>query len=157
KKLEGNPDHPVNRGKLCARGQAGVQEQYHPDRVQGPLRRSGERGSGAFTPISWDEALNELVGRLHALQQQGGGGAVALLTEPLRAHRAQLVDRFARAFGAQWLALDPLAETPLREAVRRVLGQDRLPAFDIQNARYVLSFGADFLATWLSPVHYGVQ
>ena len=60
KKLEGNPMHPVNRGKLCARGQAGLQVVYHPDRLQGPLKRSGERGSGAFQPISWDEAIKEL-------------------------------------------------------------------------------------------------
>src|SRR4051794_27822948 len=51
RKVEGNPDHPVNLGKLCARGQAAVQEQYHPDRIRGPLMRSGERGSG-FTPVS---------------------------------------------------------------------------------------------------------
>src|SRR5207302_368644 len=48
-------------------------------------------------------------------------------------------------------------EAPLREAVRRVYGQDSLPEFDIANARYVLSFGSDFLGTWLSPVHYSVE
>jgi anaerobic selenocysteine-containing dehydrogenase len=156
KKVEGNPDHPLNRGKLCARGQALVQEQYHPDRLRSPLRRSGERGTGAFTPVSWDEALNELVGRLRDLQQQGRGSSVVLLTEPLRAHQALLVERFARAYGAQWLVLEPVGEAPLREAVRRVFGQTLLPEFDIQNAQYVLSFGADFLGSWLSPVHYGV-
>ena len=46
RKVEGNPEHPVNRGKLCARGQAAVQEEYHPDRVSGPLLRSGARGGG---------------------------------------------------------------------------------------------------------------
>ncbi|MBI4493539.1 MAG: molybdopterin-dependent oxidoreductase [Chloroflexi bacterium] len=156
KKVEGNPDHPLNRGKLCARGQAVVQEQYHPDRVQGPLRRAGDRGAGAFTPISWDQALDELVGRLRELQ--GRSEAVALLTRPLRAHSAMLVERFTRAAGARWLTLDPLgAESPLRSAARRILGQEVLPQFDLQRARYVLSFGADVLGAWLSPVHYGVQ
>ena len=156
KKVEGTPDHPVNRGKLCARGQALVQEQYHPDRVQGPLVRSGPRGSGAFVPISWEEALDRLTTRLRDLAGQGRSDAVALLTRPLAAHRADLVRRFAEAIGARRLLLDPLAEAPVREAVRRVFGADRLPEFDIANARYVLSFGADFLSTWLSPVHYGV-
>jgi anaerobic selenocysteine-containing dehydrogenase len=158
KKLEGNPDHPLNRGKLCARGQAGVQEQYHPDRLQGPLRRTGGRGLGLFNKISWSTALDDLTGRLRDLQQQGRGGQVVLITPPLRAHRALLAERFARAYGAQWLTFDPLAEAPLREAARRVLGPapGGLPAFDIQNARYIISFGADFLNTWLSPVHYSV-
>ena len=48
KKAEGNPDHPVNLGKLCARGQAVVQAEYHPDRLAGPQARTGPRGSAAF-------------------------------------------------------------------------------------------------------------
>src|SRR5688572_3454919 len=44
KKLEGTPDHPVNRGATCARGQAAIQITYHPDRITQPLRRSGNRG-----------------------------------------------------------------------------------------------------------------
>ncbi|MBM2812038.1 MAG: molybdopterin oxidoreductase [Chloroflexi bacterium] len=154
KKIEGNPDHPVNRGKLCARGQAGVQEQYHPDRIQGPLKRSGNRGSGAYQPISWDAALKELADTLQAAR--GQAGQIALFTSSLRAHQHTVADSFARAIGAQRLILDPLGEAPLREAVRRVYGQDVLPDFDIQNARYVLSFGADFLGPWLSQVHYSM-
>src|SRR5476651_780976 len=64
KKIEGNPDHPVNRGKLCARGQAILQELYHPDRVQQPIKRSGPRGSGQFVKISWKEALALLASQL---------------------------------------------------------------------------------------------
>ena len=154
KKAEGNPDHPVNRGKLCARGQATVQEQYHPDRVPRPMRRSG--GLGSFVPVSWGDALDEVAARLRDLLQAGRSKEVALLTGPLRAHQHLLVSRFAESYGAEWLRLDPLAEAPLREAVRRVFGQDRLPEFDIEHAQYVLSFGADFLGTWMSPVHYGV-
>src|SRR5580704_9826871 len=55
KKLEGNPQHPVNQGKLCARGQAGLQVVYHPDRLRNPLKRKGARGSGDFQEISWDD------------------------------------------------------------------------------------------------------
>jgi anaerobic selenocysteine-containing dehydrogenase len=157
KKAEGNPAHPVNRGKLCARGQASVQEQYHPDRLQSPMQRSAERGLGAFSPISWDAALDRVSGRLHDLQQAGLSNQVALLTGPLRGHQALLVERFAQTYGAEWHQLAPLSEAPLREAVRRVFGQDSLPEFDIEHTQYVLSFGADFLSTWLSPVHYGVE
>ncbi|MDX1385607.1 MAG: nitrate reductase, partial [Thermoanaerobaculia bacterium] len=57
RKLEGQPDHPVNHGGLCALGQAGLQDHYNPDRIRTPLRRTGERGSGEFEAISWEEAL----------------------------------------------------------------------------------------------------
>ncbi|HEY3109114.1 MAG TPA: 4Fe-4S ferredoxin, partial [Chloroflexota bacterium] len=158
KKLEGNPDHPLNQGRLCARGQAGVQEQYHPDRIQGPLARRGLRGpAGPLLPDSWDQTLRTLSARLRQIQAEGRSGEVVLITPPLRGHRALVVDRFAKAYGAAWLTLDLIGEAPLREASRRVFGQERLPDFDIANARYVLSFGADFLGGWLSPVHYGVE
>ena len=61
KKLEGSPMYPVNRGALCARGQASIQVTYHPDRITQPLKRSGDRGSGQYAAISWDDAIKELV------------------------------------------------------------------------------------------------
>src|SRR5579871_5218354 len=67
KKLEGNPAHPVNQGKLCARGQAAIQITYHPDRVRNPLKRSGQRGASQFKEVSWDEALADLKSQLDNL------------------------------------------------------------------------------------------
>ena len=55
--IEGNRDHPVNRGVLCAKGSAGIMQQYAPARLTGPMLRTGPRGSGEFKHISWDEAL----------------------------------------------------------------------------------------------------
>jgi thiosulfate reductase/polysulfide reductase chain A len=57
-KLEGNPDHPHSRGKLCARGQSGLMNTYDPDRVLTPLIRVGKRGEGLFRKASWEEALD---------------------------------------------------------------------------------------------------
>jgi thiosulfate reductase/polysulfide reductase chain A len=57
-KLEGNPDHPHSKGKLCPRGQAGIMTTYDPDRVLTPLVRVGARGEGKFRKASWDEALD---------------------------------------------------------------------------------------------------
>ncbi|MEN8160668.1 MAG: twin-arginine translocation signal domain-containing protein, partial [Myxococcota bacterium] len=59
-KVEGNPDHPINQGKLCAKAQAGVNQVYDPDRVLYPLRRVGARGEGKWKRVTWDEALDEL-------------------------------------------------------------------------------------------------
>ncbi|MEZ5649501.1 MAG: hypothetical protein R3E87_03020 [Burkholderiaceae bacterium] len=64
--IQGNPDHPVNKGVLCAKGSAGIMKQYSPAKLTQPLRRKrgAERGSGQLEPISWDEALAELTERL---------------------------------------------------------------------------------------------
>ncbi|MBX6323134.1 MAG: molybdopterin-dependent oxidoreductase, partial [Rhodospirillaceae bacterium] len=56
--IEGNRDHPVNRGVLCAKGSAGIMSHYSPARLSKPLLRIGERGAGAFKEISWEEALD---------------------------------------------------------------------------------------------------
>ena len=55
--IEGNRDHPVNKGVLCAKGSAGIMQHYAPARLQAPMLRTGPRGSGQFKHISWDEAL----------------------------------------------------------------------------------------------------
>jgi len=55
--IEGNRDHPVNQGVLCAKGSAGIMQHYSPARLRAPLRRVGPRGSGQFEEISWEEAL----------------------------------------------------------------------------------------------------
>jgi sulfite dehydrogenase (quinone) subunit SoeA len=56
--IEGNPEHPVNKGVLCAKGSAGIMQHYSPARLTKPLRRVGERGSGEFKEIEWNEALD---------------------------------------------------------------------------------------------------
>ena len=61
KKLEGNPQHPVNQGKLCARGQAGLQVLYHPDRITHPIKRTGPRGSGEFQEITLGRCAEGIV------------------------------------------------------------------------------------------------
>ena len=58
--IEGNRDHPVNQGVLCAKGSAGIMQHYSPARLTSPLRRTGPRGSGQFEAISWEEALSEV-------------------------------------------------------------------------------------------------
>lgn len=77
-KLQGNPHHPLTKGKLCARGNAGVALLYDPDRLKYPQIRSGERGEGKFKRVSWDEALDYLASRLKDLKQKYGPESVAV-------------------------------------------------------------------------------
>ncbi len=156
KKIEGNPAHPLNRGKLCARGQAVVQELYHPDRVTQPLKRSGPRGSGQFTRISWEEGLALLTEQLGKLQRERATDRLALVTPPLRGTLAELAAGFMRSFGSpRHLSYELLGPDWLRTAARRSFGQPSLPYYDIAETRYLLSFGADFVEYHLSPVQYG--
>jgi anaerobic selenocysteine-containing dehydrogenase len=152
KKLEGSPDHPINRGALCARGQAAIQATYHPDRITQPLKRDGDRGSGRYAAISWDEAIKELVSRLDALANAGTQKQLACLTNS-RGHRAGLLDLFLSRFGAPGAVNYQLFDDEvLRRANALSFGRDQLPTYDLANARHVIAFGADFLGTWNSPV-----
>lgn len=159
KKLEGNPAHPVNQGRLCPRGQAGLQVTYHPDRLQNPLVHTGERGSGHFQEISWDEALKRLVSELKPLQAQNDTqkGTLAFLTGRLSPHRKEVVHRFASAFpGAIVSEFAFFDDSVIREANLRSFGHAVPPALDLARSKYVLSFGADFLGTWNSPVSQSI-
>jgi menaquinone reductase, molybdopterin-binding-like subunit len=153
KKLEGNPQHPVNRGKLCARGQAGLQVLYHPDRITHPIKRTGARGSGEFQEISWDDALKELTAHLTALQSSNATNSLAFLARPQHGQRHELIERFLKAYGAPpavWY--QPFDEAVLRQANLLSFGHAAMPTFDLGRADYVISFGADFLGTWNSAV-----
>ncbi len=68
--IEGNRDHPVNRGVLCAKGSAGIMQVNAPSRLRAPLKRVGPRGSGQFEEISWDEALEIAAGWLEPLRRE---------------------------------------------------------------------------------------
>ncbi|MEZ5282822.1 MAG: molybdopterin-dependent oxidoreductase [Acidimicrobiales bacterium] len=63
-KFEGNPEHPASRGRNCAKGPATVNQVHDPERILYPMRRVGERGSGQWQRVSWDEALDDIAGRI---------------------------------------------------------------------------------------------
>ena len=154
KKIEGNPLDPVSGGRLCARGQAGLQSLYHPDRLQGPQKRSGERGAGEFEAISWDEALQEATDILIQALDAGPQGVV-YLSPPGTGTRATTVRRFLNSIGAPPASTTGVADfTVERVAAEQVYGWSELPVYEIQDATFVLSIGADFLAGWASPVLY---
>ena len=67
--IEGNRDHPVNQGVLCAKGSAGIMQHYSPARLKKPLKRTGDRGEGKFEEIEWEEALDTAVSWLSSVRQ----------------------------------------------------------------------------------------
>ena len=97
-KVEGDPQSPLNHGRLCPIGTVTVDLVNHPDRLQYPRRRVGPRGSGKWRRISWDEALDEIAERLLAIRAQFGPEAIALGTGTGR-HHIRWVSRFGHALG----------------------------------------------------------
>jgi molybdopterin-containing oxidoreductase family iron-sulfur binding subunit len=147
-KLEGNPDHPVNRGALCARGQAALLGTYDPDRIARPRVRDG----GGWRTVSVDEAQKLLVDKLGAARQ-AGPGRIAMLTQLEAGSLGRLMDDWLRAVGGRpRIAYEPFAHEDLRAASRLAFGIDAIPSHAFEEARTILSLGADFLETWLSPV-----
>ena len=153
KKLEGQPKDPISQGGLCARGQASIQITYHPDRVTQPMKRTGNRGSGAFTPVSWDDAIGEFVSKLDAIAASGDQQSVAFITRPRRSRRAALIAEFASKLGAPApIAFEAMGDDVVRRANAISFGHEQLPTVDLARSRFVISFGADLLGTWNSPV-----
>jgi len=157
KKIEGNPSHPVSQGRLCSLGQAGLQTLYNPDRLTGPLQLTGQRGSLAYDPITWDSGLNIVAQRLTELKEQGNGNNIAVLSKGVRGHLAEVLELFAQELGTERLwHFDFDFPHPLHAANQQLFGQTQLPYYDLENTHFLLSFGADYLGSWLSPVHYGL-
>ena len=158
-KVEGNPNHPVNGGKTCPRGQTTLQGLYNPNRIRGPLKHT--RGEGLYdanfqdapSNMNWDEAVQVVA---DALNDPAG---VAFLMGTASDHLFDLVSDLANSIGAPApirFSVSSMFESraTLSRAAEDLFGQAALPFFDIGNADLVLSFGANFLETWLSPVAY---
>jgi anaerobic selenocysteine-containing dehydrogenase/Fe-S-cluster-containing dehydrogenase component len=149
-KLEGNPDHPVNHGALCARGQASLLSAYDPDRIPGPRVREGD----VWRALSVADAQKLLVDKVTAARQ-GGAGRVAMITQLETGSLGRLADEWLKAVGGRpRIAYETFAHEDLRAASQAVFGVDAIPYHAFEDARTILSLGADFLETWLSPVGY---
>jgi anaerobic selenocysteine-containing dehydrogenase/Fe-S-cluster-containing dehydrogenase component len=142
-KAEGNPEHPVNFGALCPRGQSSVQGLYDPDRVSTPLTADGQ-------PIGWDAALAAIGERIRRAK-----GRVAVMSGLETGSMRSLIETFARSVGTdRMIFYEPISYDPVRAAHRTLYGIPAIPDHHIEECDTVLSLGADFLENWVSPVGY---
>ncbi len=154
-KLEGNPLHPVSQGKLCARGQASLQGLYNPDRFPGPFKR---QANGKLTAVSWQHGEEVLARTLTDLIRQGRGERIVFVSELITGSLKGLVDRWLSEMGSQGpLCYESFAYEPLRQANRLVFQYDGLPHYRIDQADFLISFGAGFLETWISNLEFARQ
>jgi len=140
-KVEGNPNDPNSQGKLCARGQAALNHQYHPERLLYPIRRVGKRGEGKWRRISWEEAYTELAERLKACRESD---PTQFAFHQGRSRSKDPVANFLNAFGTK----TQLNHRGLCSAARRAANLTYLFESDwdlgnYENARYILNFGSN--------------
>jgi molybdopterin-containing oxidoreductase family iron-sulfur binding subunit len=132
-KAEGNPAHPINRGALCARGQASLQGLYNPDRIRAPLFRSAD---GTFRPVSWEEAEGRVVKELLRLRDEGKVDRVAFVSSLVGGTLKQLIDRWMGALGSHRTFLfEPLGYEGLRTAHDLLFGLGTIPSYDLSKSR----------------------
>jgi MoCo/4Fe-4S cofactor protein with predicted Tat translocation signal len=145
-KLEGNPQHPVSRGGLCATGQASILGLYDSQRLQHPLKQ-GNR-------TNCDIADREILAQLAAIRSQRG--AVRFLSGTITSPSLRIaMQEFLKSFpDARHVMYDPLSNSTLLDAHEQTHGTRILPRFHFEKAEVIVSFDADFLGTWISPVEY---
>lgn len=152
-KYEGNPNHPISRGGLSARGQAHLLSCYDPDRLHGPkqnLQRK-ERGNAETISISWD-ALDEKV------KSAVGSGATYVLTGHIASpSMKQMIKGFQASTQAQWVSWEPTTPDAISKGQGASYGNALVPSYRFDRARVIVSVDADFLGTWLTPTTFNKQ
>jgi molybdopterin-containing oxidoreductase family iron-sulfur binding subunit len=144
-KLEGNPNSAISGGKICALGQAAVQQHWSPDRLTTPMIRE----NGSLKPATWDKAM----ALLNATLVSADGAAKRVwLTGPTSGHHQVLLRSLVEAGGAtDYVVYDALSTAVEASVNRKMFGVDQ-PVTVIDKAGLVLSFGNDFLGAGASPV-----
>lgn len=145
-KLEGNAASSINRGRLCGLGQAGVQAHYNPDRVTEPRTGKGEK-------LDWEKALGQVKEKLTGVS----GDEIAFLTGNLSGHLKVLLGNYMDALGSKnHFVYDAVAPAVMRASNKKAYGNE-MPALRLDKAKVIVSFGADFLGSWVSPVNFSQQ
>lgn len=147
-KVEGNPDHPSNRGGMSARAHAHILSLYDPDRLTAPVRNLlNEKRSNRDTVSTTYEKADA------AIVEQLKKGGVAILTSSIvsPSERNAIAD-FKSAFGAKQYTWEPMAAEMLVKGQELSYGKAAVPHYRFDRAKYVLSVEADFLGTYLTPV-----
>ncbi len=149
-KVEGHPYHPINKGALCMRGQASVQAVYHPDRIKIPMLKEKD----TFKAISFDQAQQILRVKTAAAANKGSN-KVHMMTEVVGENLLAIFSDTMNIWkSGSPVVFEPFAYESLKMANHKVFGLEGLVSYRMDQADLLVSFGADFLETWLSPVEY---
>jgi len=148
-KIEGNPASGITQGGTSARVQSSVMDLYDTNRYQSPEKE----GSG----LDWESSDAEIIKSLGAISQRGG--SIVLLTPTIYSPSTKaVISQFSEAYpGTQWIQYDAVSASAIREANGISFGKKVVPDYRFDQADVIVSVGADFLGTWLSPMEYTKQ
>ena len=142
-KLEGNPDHPLSRGRLCPRGTGGTGLLYDPDRLKKPLVRINKRGEQTFEEVTWEVALDEVAEKMLRVRERYGPEALALFTHGFG---GSWFKHLTKAYGSDNIAAPSYAQCRGPREVGFFLtygqGLGSPEAIDIENARCITLIGS---------------
>ncbi|MCB9029962.1 MAG: molybdopterin-dependent oxidoreductase [Deltaproteobacteria bacterium] len=144
-KIEGNPDHPINKGGVCAIGHSALQNTYDPDRIRQPLERADD---GSYKPVSWKKAYAAIAKGLKAKGQK------AYLGSSQTGALSALLSDWCKAFDLTQIDYSGVSNEAEAKAAELVFGSYGIPTYHFDKAEAVLNFGTDFLETWVSPCEY---
>ena len=139
-KAEGNPNHPINQGTLCAKGQSSMQTLYNPQRIPFP-QQAGKQ-------LSWQDAEKVFVDQLKTAE-----GQVAYLGKPTTGSNDQFIEQWLAAIGGgKRVSFEMVTQVSQRKANQIAFGRDDLPVYAFEKAKYLLNFSTDFMETWGSVI-----
>jgi len=148
-KIEGNPACPIAKGSVDSVGQASVLSLYDNERLKGPVLKGNE--------TSWPD-IDDYVGR--ALRQTASGkGTICLLTESINSPSTNaVIAAFGQAYpGVRVVSYDPVSYSAITQANKNSFDREVVPSYRFDRADVIVSFAADFLGSWISPVEYTKQ
>lgn len=153
-KIEGNPDHPLNLGGICPRGQAALQLLYHPQRLKYPVMRKS-RGSDSWQKLTYEEALGIVGQKLNDLLKNRSTHHLVAAYAGNSDLDNMLLQRFCSAIGTpNYLRYESLGHKSMSMAIGLAQGIFGPPTIDWENCNYLMLFGAEPGATDVSPMWF---
>jgi molybdopterin-containing oxidoreductase family iron-sulfur binding subunit len=152
-KIEGNPEHPFNKGGLNMRAQGFILGLYDPDRLQGPKKNllNKTKTNRDTVSVKWEDLDKDVAAQLVK------GGVTVLTGSVASPATRELIKEFSTAFQANHVMWESLAHDEVREGQKAGFGDDVVPTYRFDKAQVIVSIDADFLGTWMSPVQFTKQ
>ncbi len=144
-KLEGQPNSIRGQGKICAKGAAGINQLYDPDRILYPMQRAGKRGEGKWKRISWDEALTDLTGRLKKLRDAGHPEKFLFHYGRMKASSSKIIKAFLGGYGTGSIGNHTSICEGAKWTAQELTWGKHYDNWDFDNTRFVVNFGSNVL------------
>ena len=144
-KIEGHPRSIRNMGKLCAKGQAGVNQVNDPDRLLYPMKRAGKRGEGKWKRISWDDALTELTDRLKTLRDEGRPEQFMFHYGRMKASSEKIIKTFLAAYGTKTIGNHTSICEGGKWTAQELTWGKHYDNWDFDQTRCIINFGCNIV------------